>query len=298
MPGPKRGSLPSASAKTPVTQAEVAKKAKAATAGAVAMTKEAVSQRTKAAAAALNKLPAGWSAKEDPQSGKIYYQNEISKVTQWELPTADVVVNMCPAANTINLTMEMDVTAAVESATDAVNTKVDQLKEYYAKYTEGSSKPEYDRSGKNFCNEFAAFLCVWVVIILIFYMQFRVLLFCSEVTATNPDGSCRALGDCPAQAIGVLSGSLCPAYTYTPGKCEALCAKGTCHKGPLGRCDCDDGYCWVYYAKELSNPMQGWTCQPYSVANATRTTCGGLQEAISAQNSPAEFWVRSSKIHI
>ena len=33
-------------------------------------------------------LPAGWEACTDPQSGRTYYQNNLTKATQWELPGA------------------------------------------------------------------------------------------------------------------------------------------------------------------------------------------------------------------
>ena len=33
-------------------------------------------------------LPAGWEARTDPQSGRTYYQNILTKATQWEPPVA------------------------------------------------------------------------------------------------------------------------------------------------------------------------------------------------------------------
>jgi len=33
-------------------------------------------------------LPAGWEARTDPQSGSTYYQNNLTKATQWEPPVA------------------------------------------------------------------------------------------------------------------------------------------------------------------------------------------------------------------
>jgi len=33
-------------------------------------------------------LPAGWEARTDPQSGRTYYQNNLTKATQWEPPGA------------------------------------------------------------------------------------------------------------------------------------------------------------------------------------------------------------------
>jgi hypothetical protein len=33
-------------------------------------------------------LPPGWQAVQDPQSGRTYYQNTVTKTTQWEIPGA------------------------------------------------------------------------------------------------------------------------------------------------------------------------------------------------------------------
>ena len=31
-------------------------------------------------------LPPGWVACQDPQSGRTYFQNNVTQATQWELP--------------------------------------------------------------------------------------------------------------------------------------------------------------------------------------------------------------------
>ena len=35
-------------------------------------------------------LPPGWEARTDPQSGRTYYQNNLTQATQWQPPSAQL----------------------------------------------------------------------------------------------------------------------------------------------------------------------------------------------------------------
>ena len=234
-------------------------------------------------------LPVGWRELVDPQSGKTYFQNEATKVTQWARPlvtalpeglsTASHIADSAPQVQVmaqsigadqpagLGLSVTIDATAAAECATDAVNSKVDQLKEWYTQYTAASSLPEHNRS--NWLGELAALLLVQLAVAGMCWYNFKTSLFCSEVTATNKDGSCRVIRDCVTNFNPLHA---CPPIGLL---CASGCRAGSCHKGPLGRCDCDDGFCWVYQAanKNADNWDLGWSCLPWSVIAATGTAC-------------------------
>ena len=54
----------------------------------------AVAQGGEVEMALQSDLPAGWSKRTDPATGRVYYQNELTQTTQWDPPVVQGIVAM------------------------------------------------------------------------------------------------------------------------------------------------------------------------------------------------------------
>jgi hypothetical protein len=54
----------------------------------------AVAQGGQVEMAVPSDLPAGWSKRTDPATGRVYYQNELTQTTQWDPPVVQGIVAM------------------------------------------------------------------------------------------------------------------------------------------------------------------------------------------------------------
>jgi hypothetical protein len=230
-------------------------------------------------------LPAGWQAAIDPASGQIYYQNEHTHATQWEPPTEAQHVmqqaggNMAQASTvlttlgslpqigtaasvdtevrTVNLSAEICLSPVTEAATERVNDKLKEVKEWYAAFTAGSNLPEHDH--RNLRCELCCMFSGCLILFFAFAVPFLATgLGCTTVTAVNMDGTCRTMGDCTTGLMKRDNSLPCPTVFFVcQFGCPASYNLGPCHSGTLGRCDCDDGYCWVYDKDLFGSPLAG-----------------------------------------
>ena len=236
-------------------------------------------------------LPEGWRAAIDPASGQIYYQNERTHATQWEppqteapqvlqqaggnspqystvlstvtstlgtLPQIATTASVDTEVRTVSLSAEIYLSPATEAATERVN---DKLKDWYAAFTAGSNLPEHDRK-----NQRCECCCIFIAVVITFLWAalpyLRTSLECTTVTAANMDGTCRTMGDCTTGLMKRDSSLPCPVIPILACRfgCPAAYNLGPCHQGKpdwQGRCDCDDGYCWVFDRDVWGSPVTG-----------------------------------------